>query len=144
MEAFGVPVQVFSREAFSDEKSFLALIGNYQPDLIVLAGFLWLIPAYLVKAYPGKIINIHPALLPKFGGRGMYGHHVHEAVLEAGEKEHGITIHFVNEKYDEGQPVFQARFEIEKGATLESIQKSISALEMRYFPEAVKRVLHNQ
>ncbi|MES2690436.1 MAG: phosphoribosylglycinamide formyltransferase [Bacteroidota bacterium] len=141
MKAFHVPVHVFSRTEFKEEHTFLSLLDPYQPDLIVLAGFLWLIPDFLVKKYPGKIINIHPALLPRFGGKGMYGHHVHEAVLLAKEKEHGITIHFVNEKYDEGQPVFQAKFDVKPGATLDDIQKSISALEMQYFPEAIKRVL---
>lgn len=141
MEPFHVPVHVFSKNEFRDEQLFLNLLGTYKPDLIVLAGFLWLIPAYLVKAYPKKIINIHPALLPKFGGKGMYGHHVHEAVLAAQEKEHGITIHFVNEKFDEGQPIFQAKFDVKPGSTLQDIQQNISALEMQYFPEAIKRVL---
>lgn len=141
MGPFHIPVHVFSRAEFKDEQTFLGLLEPYKPDLIVLAGFLWLIPDYLVKKYPGKIINIHPALLPKFGGKGMYGHHVHEAVLAAKEKEHGITIHFVNEKYDEGQPIFQAKFDVKPGATLEDIQKNISTLEMQYFPEAIKRVL---
>lgn len=144
MKPFGVPVHVFDRAGFRDEKSFLSLLDRYKPDLIVLAGFLWLVPAYLVKAYPGRIINIHPALLPKFGGKGMYGDHVHEAVLAAGEKEHGITIHFVNERYDEGEPVFQAKFGVKEGATLEELRSGISTLEMKYFPEAIKRVLQGQ
>jgi len=97
MKQFNIPVHVFNRETFKNEQEFSALLNQYQPNLLVLAGFLWLIPEYLVKQYPNKIINIHPALLPKFGGKGMYGHHVHEAVLATKEKEHGITIHFVNE-----------------------------------------------
>jgi phosphoribosylglycinamide formyltransferase 1 len=141
MQPFGVPVHVFNREQFADETYFMNLLAQYNPDLIVLAGFLWLMPSYLVKAYPNKIINIHPALLPKFGGKGMYGHHVHEAVKAAGEKEHGITIHFVNEKYDEGQPIFQAKFDVKEDFTVDDIQRNISALEMQYFPEAIKRVL---
>lgn len=141
MEPFGVPVHVFNRAQFNDETYFLNLLSQYNPDLIVLAGFLWLMPSYLVKAYSGKIINIHPALLPKFGGKGMYGHHVHEAVKAAGEKEHGITIHFVNEKYDEGQPIFQAKFDVAGDLTVEDLQHKISALEMEYFPEAIRRVL---
>lgn len=140
MKPFGVPVHVFTRAEFKNME-FLAEVNQYQPDLLVLAGFLWLIPDYLVKAFPNKIINIHPALLPKFGGKGMYGHHVHEAVLAAGEKEHGITIHFVNEKYDEGQPIFQAKFDVKQNATLEDLQQNISTLEMQYFPEAIRRVL---
>lgn len=141
MQPFGVPVHVFNRAQFADETHFTDLLSQYNPDLIVLAGFLWLMPPYLVKAYPGRIINIHPALLPKYGGKGMYGHHVHEAVLASKEKEHGITIHFVNEKYDEGKAVFQAKFEVAPGATLEDIQEKIAALEMQYFPEAIRRVL---
>lgn len=141
MQPFGVPVHVFNRTQFTDETYFTSLLSQYNPDLIVLAGFLWLMPSYLVKAYPNKIINIHPALLPKFGGKGMYGHHVHEAVKAAGEKEHGITIHFVNEKYDEGQPIFQAKFDVADGFTVEDLQLNIAALEMQYFPEAIRRVL---
>lgn len=141
MQPFSVPVHVFTRNEYQTENVFTDLLAQYKPDLIVLAGFLWLIPEYLVKSYPDKIVNIHPALLPKFGGKGMYGHHVHEAVLAAKEKEHGITIHFVNEKYDEGMPIFQAKFDVKPEYTLADIQKQIAALEMRYFPEAIKRIL---
>lgn len=141
MEAFHVPVELFNRATFKEETQFAPLLAAYQPDLIVLAGFLWLMPSYLVKQYPNKIINIHPALLPKFGGKGMYGNHVHEAVLAAKETEHGITIHFVNEHYDEGQPIFQAKFDVKPDYTLSDLQQHISALEMRYFPEAIRRVL---
>lgn len=141
MAPFGVPVHLFTRTEFKDEAVFGPILDAYQPDLIVLAGFLWLFPDYLVKKYPNKIINIHPALLPKFGGKGMYGHHVHEAVLAAKETEHGITIHFVNEHYDEGQPVFQAKFEVKPEYSLADLQQHIAALEMRYFPEAIRRIL---
>lgn len=141
MEHLGVPVHIFDRSTFQSPNTFLQLLGQYHPDLLVLAGFLWLIPEYLVTAYSGKIINIHPALLPKFGGKGMYGHHVHKAVLAAGEKEHGITVHFVNSKYDEGQPIVQAKFDIIPGDDLQRIQERIAKLEMLYFPEAIKRVL---
>ena len=95
-ERLGIDIQVFNREQFNTE-SFLAWLQSLQPDLIVLAGFLWKIPETWVTAFPQKIINIHPALLPKFGGKGMYGHHIHEAVVAAGETETGITIHYVNE-----------------------------------------------
>ena len=142
VKPFHIPVHLFNRIEFKDEQFFLPLLNQYQPDLLVLAGFLWLIPEYLVKQYPNKIINIHPALLPKFGGKGMYGHHVHEAVLAQKEKEHGITIHFVNEKYDDGTPIFQAKFNVKPHFTLADIQKNIAALEMAYFPEAIKRVLN--
>ncbi len=141
MKPFDVPVHVFNRATFKNEAEFNALLNPYNPSLIVLAGFLWLIPEYLVKQYPNKIINIHPALLPKYGGKGMYGHHVHEAVLAAKETEHGITIHFVNEKYDDGAIIFQAKFDVKPTFTLNDIQAYISALEMRHFPEAIRRVL---
>lgn len=141
MKPFGVPVQLFNKSDFVNEASFLELLQSYKPDLIVLAGFLWLIPAYLVNTFPRKIINIHPALLPKFGGKGMYGHHVHKAVIKAREKEHGITIHFVTEKYDEGPPIFQARFDVQDTDTEADLARKISMLEMQYFPEAIRRVL---
>lgn len=141
MKPFNVPVHVFNRTTFNNQEAFSALLNPYNPSLIVLAGFLWLIPEYLVKQYSNKIINIHPALLPKYGGKGMYGHHVHEAVLAAKEKEHGITIHFVNEKYDDGATIFQAKFDVQPTFTLADIQSYISTLEMRHFPEAIKRVL---
>ncbi len=141
IKRFNIPVHVFNRAEFKDEAYFSALLQQYKPDLLVLAGFLWLMPEYLIKQYPNKIINIHPALLPKFGGKGMYGHHIHEAVLAKKETEHGITIHFVNEHYDKGLPIFQAKFTIEPHFTLTDLQKNIAALEMTYFPEAIKRVL---
>jgi phosphoribosylglycinamide formyltransferase-1 len=141
MKPLGIPIHLFNRSDFANEASFLKLIQQYKPDLIVLAGFLWLIPPYLVNAFPRKIINIHPALLPKFGGKGMYGHHVHEAVLAAKEKEHGITIHFVTDKYDEGPPIFQARFDVNATDNIATISHKISVLEMQYFPEAIRRVL---
>lgn len=141
MQHLKIPVHVFNRTDFNNKEVFLKQLESYQPDLIVLAGFLWLMPEYLVNAYPQKIINIHPALLPKYGGKGMYGHFVHEAVLKHGEKEHGITIHFVNNKYDEGQILFQAKFDVKPGMTYDELTKAISSLEMRYFPEAILRVL---
>lgn len=136
-----IPLVLFDKKTFIDEQQFIKLLSQYEPDLLVLAGFLWLIPAYLVKIYEGKIINIHPALLPKFGGKGMYGQHVHEAVLANKETEHGITIHWVNEAYDKGNIIFQAKFEITSSDDIHSISKKIAALEMEYYPIAVKRVL---
>lgn len=141
MDPFQVPVQLFDRALFKNQQEFDVLVKTYKPDLIVLAGFLWLIPPFLIEAYPNKIINIHPALLPKFGGKGMYGHHVHEAVIEAKEKEHGITIHFVNAAYDEGTTIFQAKFDVVKGDDAESLAKKISALEMNYFPMVIEKLL---
>jgi phosphoribosylglycinamide formyltransferase-1 len=110
-------------------------------DLIVLAGFLWLVPQSLLKAFPNKIINLHPALLPKFGGKGMYGDHVHQAVLEAGEEESGITIHFVNENFDEGEIIHQSRFKIEPGDNLEMIKFKGQQLEHHHFPKVIENLL---
>jgi phosphoribosylglycinamide formyltransferase-1 len=141
IEPLGIPVHLFSRKEFNDKDAFLPLLMRYDPSLIVLAGFLWLVPEYLVKNFSHRIINIHPALLPKYGGKGMYGMHVHQAVAKAKEKEHGITIHFVNEKYDEGQIIFQAKFDVSKGADAETLAKHISQLEMTYFPQAIERVI---
>jgi phosphoribosylglycinamide formyltransferase-1 len=104
----------------------------------VLAGFLLLIPGYLVEAFPGKIVNIHPALLPKYGGKGMHGMHVHEAVKAAGEKETGITIHRVNQRYDEGEILFQARTAISPEDTPRMIAEKVHALEHRWFPEVIE------
>src|SRR6202012_4389148 len=98
---------IFTREEFYDSDAVIRLLKNLQVDLIVLAGFLWLVPQSFLKAFPNKIINLHPSLLPKFGGKGMYGDHVHQAVLEGNEEESGITIHFVNENFDEGEIIHQ-------------------------------------
>ena len=107
----------------------------------MLAGFLWLIPDYLVRAFPQRIVNIHPALLPKYGGKGMYGMNVHRAVSEAGERESGMTIHYVNEQYDEGQVIFQARCPIEPGEAPELIAKKVLALEHAHFAPVVEQLL---
>ena len=117
----GLPTLVVQRADWKDGEELLRALAAYQVDLIVLAGFLWLIPPYLVQAYPDKIVNIHPALLPKYGGKGMYGRHVHEAVKAAGETESGITIHYVNENYDEGNIIFQATVPLDPGDTAEEI-----------------------
>jgi phosphoribosylglycinamide formyltransferase 1 len=106
-------------------------------DFIVLAGFLWKIPVALIKAYPKKIINIHPALLPKYGGKGMYGHFVHEAVIANKEKESGISVHYVDEVYDNGQIILQATCMIDENDTPASLAKKVQALEHRHFPAAV-------
>jgi phosphoribosylglycinamide formyltransferase-1 len=108
---------------------------------VVLAGFLWLVPAYLVKAFPRRILNIHPALLPKFGGKGMYGHHVHEAVKAAGETETGMSIHFVNEHYDDGDIVFQAKCPVAMEDSPEDIARNVLALEHSYYPEIIEQVI---
>ncbi len=139
-EKLGIHSSTFSREEFRKE-IFLERLEEI--DFIILAGFLWLIPKYLIEAFPNKIVNIHPALLPKFGGKGMYGMHVHEAVIAAGEKESGITIHLVNEKYDEGEILFQTKCEIGVNDTPESLAKKIHALEYEHFPFQIERLILN-
>jgi phosphoribosylglycinamide formyltransferase 1 len=138
---FEIPSHIFSRHEFYETDSIIRLLKNLQVDLIVLAGFLWLVPPTLLKAFPNKIINLHPALLPKFGGKGMYGDHVHKAVLEAGEDESGITIHFVNEKFDEGEILHQSRFKIEPGDNLEMIKFKGQQLEHQNFPRVIESLL---
>jgi len=110
-------------------------------DLIILAGFLLKVPEALVKAFPNRIINLHPALLPKFGGKGMYGANVHKAVIEAQEKETGITIHFVNEEYDKGEIILQAKCEVNKNDTPETLAEKIHLLEYEFLPKAVDKVI---
>lgn len=138
---FEVPSHIFTREEFYQTDNIIKLLKNLQVDLIVLAGFLWLVPENLLKAFPNKIINLHPALLPKYGGKGMYGDYVHKAVLAAGEEESGITIHFVNEKFDEGEILHQSRFKIEPGDTLEIIKFKGQQLEHQHFPRVIESLL---
>jgi phosphoribosylglycinamide formyltransferase-1 len=144
MEKWNVPVELFTKKELNNEEYFLPLIQQYQPDIIVLAGFLLLIPAYLVQNYPNQIMNIHPALLPKFGGKGMYGHHVHEAVIAHQEKEHGITIHIVNEQFDDGEHLFQQSFSVKPIDTVESVARKISLLEMTHFPKVIESFLSKE
>lgn len=141
MEKWNVPVELFTKKQLNDQEYFLPLIRQYEPDIIVLAGFLLLIPAYLVQNYPNQMMNIHPALLPKFGGKGMYGHHVHEAVITQQEKEHGITIHLVNEHFDEGEHLFQQSFTVTPIDTVESVALKIALLEMTHFPKVIESFL---
>ena len=131
----------FNRSAFRDQECLLGILHSLRPDLIVLAGFLWKIPPALVNSFPNKIINIHPALLPKYGGKGMYGSRVHEAVLENGETETGITIHYVNEAYDEGAIIFQARTKVISGDTAEQIANKVHALEYEHYPQVIEKIL---
>ena len=134
----GVPTHTFTKLELEDE-SFLTLLQNDKIDFIVLAGFLLKIPSYLIKAFPEKIINIHPALLPKYGGKGMYGHHVHEAVIKNKEKESGITIHLVDEIYDNGRHLYQARVPVDLSDNPDSLAEKIHHLEHRHFPEIVEK-----
>lgn len=137
-----VPAEVFNRQELNEGK-VLEKLNLIQPDLIVLAGFLWKFPEHIIKEYPNKIINIHPALLPKYGGKGMYGMNVHQAVLENKEKETGITIHYVNENYDEGGIIFQKAVTIEDCKSADEIAEKIHVLEHQYFPEVIERLLNN-
>lgn len=138
---FEIPSHIFDKHEFYKTDDVVRLLKNLQIDLIVLAGFLWLIPQNLLKAFPNKIINIHPALLPKFGGKGMYGDRVHQAVIEAGEEESGITIHYVNENFDEGETIHQSKFRIEEGDDIEMIKFKGQQLEHLHYPKVVEQVL---
>ncbi len=138
---FEIPTHIFDKQEFYKTEEVLDLLKNLDIDFIVLAGFLWLIPRNLIAAYPGRIINIHPAILPKFGGKGMYGDHVHNAVIAAGESEGGITIHYVDEHYDEGEYIYQARYKINKGDNLEMIKFKGQQLEHLHYPRVVETVV---
>ena len=140
-KAAGVQTLLINHQMFYETNQTIELLKLAKIDFIVLAGFLWLIPESLVKAFPNKIINIHPALLPKFGGKGMYGMNVHKAVIEAKEKESGITVHFVNEKYDEGKIISQRKCTIDKNDTPEMLAKKIHELEYEFFPKAIEDVV---
>ena len=139
-----IPVLYFNRTAFEQEKFLLEILQPLNPDLIVLAGFLWKIPPVMVAAYPEKIINIHPALLPKYGGKGMYGKKVHETVLANGETETGITIHYVNEIYDDGAIIFQKSTAIDRTDSLETVMAKVHDLEYRYYPRVIENLLFPQ
>ncbi len=138
---FEIPTHVFNRKAFYESDEVLKLLESLKIDLVVLAGFLWLVPQNLLVAFPGKIINIHPALLPGYGGKGMYGDHIHRAVLAAREKESGITIHFVNENFDEGEIIQQFRFKIGPQDQLEKIRFKIQQLEHQHYPKVIEGLL---
>ena len=132
-----VPALTFSKTEFTTP-TFLKVLESHRIDYIVLAGFLWKIPEYLIRAFEDRIINIHPSLLPKYGGKGMYGSYVHEAVIAQKEKTSGITIHLVNEKYDDGRILFQARCDISADDTPDTLASRIHALEHQYFPQIVE------
>ena len=134
----GIPVMTLDKEAFFRGDAYVPALREAGIDRIILAGFLWKVPASLVAAFPGKILNIHPALLPKYGGKGMYGSHVHEAVVAAGEKESGITIHEVDEQYDHGRHIFQAIIPLRPGESPESLAGRIHLLEHAHFPRVIE------
>jgi len=138
----GVPVQVVTKAELNDETVMMPLLQQYAIDFIVLAGFLPLVPDYLVEAYPRRIVNIHPSLLPKFGGKGMWGHHVHEAVKAAGETETGMTVHWVTPVCDGGDIIAQYRVALSPEDSAEVISEKEHVLEMNYFPLVILRVLN--
>lgn len=137
----GVKHSTFNRDTFYNTKDVLDELKSNDIDFIVLAGFLWLFPSYIVEQYNNKIVNIHPALLPKFGGKGMYGMKVHEAVVEAKETETGITIHYVNERYDEGNVIFQAKFPVLTTDSAEDVATKIHELEYAHFPRVIEQTI---
>jgi phosphoribosylglycinamide formyltransferase-1 len=135
---YNIPYEYVKKSKLTDEEGILTLLNRYKVDYIVLAGFLLLIPDYLVKAYPRKILNIHPSLLPKYGGKGMYGINVHTAVKNGKETESGMTIHLVNEKYDEGDIVFQAKCNIDIHDTVEEIASKVLRLEHKHYASMIE------
>ncbi len=142
-EALGATTMSFSREEFYNSGKIVRFLTENSVQLVVLAGFLWLVPQNLLEAFPNKIINIHPALLPKYGGKGMYGMRVHTAVVEAQEKETGITIHFVDEEYDHGKTILQKTCNLDPSDSPETVAKKVQQLEHKYFPLVVKQLYKN-
>lgn len=138
----GVKTVVFNNESFKKSGEVLKYLHSQSIDFIVLAGFLMKVPNEIIRAYPKKIVNIHPSLLPKFGGKGMYGRFVHEAVIKNNETESGISIHYVSEEYDEGAIIFQSKLNVEKADCAKSLAKKIQLLEHRYFPEVIEGVIN--
>ncbi|MBG0781383.1 MAG: phosphoribosylglycinamide formyltransferase [Bacteroidales bacterium] len=140
-KSLGIPLLMINRKSFKNPKTLIDELYKKQIDWIILAGFLWLIPKALIQAYPNKIVNIHPALLPDYGGKGMYGEKVHQAVINNGEKKSGITIHFVNEHYDAGAVIFQQQLELHADETPESLARRIHELEYKHFPEVIAQLV---
>ena len=137
----GIEARYFGRADFYDNGNVLRYLQQKKIDWVILAGFLWLVPEPMLDAYPNRIINIHPALLPKYGGRGMYGHHVHEAVVAAGEHESGITIHIVDRHYDRGTTLFQARCTVTPEDTPDTLAAKIHLLEKEHFPRVIDETI---
>jgi phosphoribosylglycinamide formyltransferase-1 len=140
-EKLGIPAVVFTRASFYETNMVQDILKSSHIDFLILAGFLWLIPQSLLAEYPGRVINIHPALLPKYGGKGMYGMKVHEAVIASGDSVSGITVHHVDENYDEGKIIFQAKCIISERDTPEDLAAKVHALEYRYFPEMIEKIV---
>lgn len=140
-DRLGIPARIFTREQLHNPDYMLKVLRDFETDYIILAGFLWLVPSYLVESFEDRIINIHPALLPAYGGKGMYGDHVHKAVVADGASESGITIHFVNERYDEGVVIAQFKCPVEPSDTPDSLAQKIHELEYYHFPETIEQVI---
>jgi len=138
---WNIPTMTFDKDDLLNKSKVLNTLKSYDIDWIALAGFVWLLPSSIVLKYTNKIVNLHPALLPKFGGKGMYGENVHEAILKAAEEESGITIHLVNEEYDKGSILFQATCEIEPNETVDSLTNKIHKLEYMHFPPTVEGLI---
>lgn len=141
---YSIETLLIDKERFFSGDGYVTRLKDKGIQFVVLAGFLWKLPASLIRAYPNRIINIHPALLPKFGGKGMYGNKVHEAVIAAGEKESGITIHYVDEIYDHGNTIFQATCTVDENDTAETLAKKIHLLEHRHYPKVIEGLLKMQ
>jgi len=142
-DEYSLPSLVFNKDEFASGVSILEKLKEHEIHIIVLAGFLKMIPTYLLKAYNGNILNIHPSLLPKYGGKGMYGHHVHQAVYDNKDEESGISIHLVNEKYDDGEILFQASKEITAEDSPTDIAKKVLELEHYYYPRVIEAFAEN-
>lgn len=140
----GIEARYFGRKDFYENGAVLEYLRQKQADWVILAGFLWLVPESILQAYPNRIINIHPALLPKYGGKGMYGHHVHDAVVAAHEKESGITIHIVDHNYDRGTTLFQARCSVTPDDTPDTLAAKIHLLEKEHFPRVIDETIHSR
>ena len=143
-QKFHVPVEVIDKGKFTDDAALLDILKGYGIDYIALAGYMRKIPKGVVEAYPQQIFNVHPALLPKFGGKGMYGSHVHQAVIRAGEKESGMTIHLVDAEYDKGPILYQARCSVGSKDTAEDLQQKVQALEWELYGHVIESYIEKQ
>lgn len=141
-EEYEIDKFVFNKSYFYGSEDFVNVLKSQNIDFVILAGFLWMIPKYLIEAYKDRILNIHPSLLPKHGGKGMYGHYVHEAVKAAGETETGITIHLVNEEYDRGRAIFQRKVQLEVSDDPETIASKVLELEHEFFPRVIEDYIY--
>ena len=140
----GIPVEVVTKQGFYGSTGLLETLRRYNVSFIALAGFIWLIPMYILNAFPGKIVNVHPALLPKHGGKGMFGTKVHEAVLKSKDTETGITVHHVNDRFDEGEIIFQAKCTVDPNDNAGSLEAKVQKLEHLHYPKVIEKLLINE